>query len=444
VQISERASHIPTPGSKPNAPVWVRYRGNESLVPTLFFVSPLATSVAPRLTPFLFAIVAITLIVAAVRKGAPWRELLPRTPALSACLLLATYVCVNSTWSVDLGGAFGKAALLLCLILTTFAAVGAAARLEKKILGRAALAFAAGAFAGALFILIELLSDAIMTRTALSWVPLLLPSSPKPKHFEISHGAVLGLKLAQLNRNVNLAMFHLWPGLLGLMGLKCSRRPIAMVLFFMAIVAVVTISEHDSSQVALIGSSVVALLAWKWRRLVIRALAVLWCAAFVLVIPASFAAYQNGLHFSTLLPFSARARIILWNYTAEQTLAHPLLGVGVDSTPALSQQQIAKSHPLGHHAHNLFLQTWFELGAVGALLLAVAGASVVSLIFFLPPSAQPFAAAAFAAFALVGAFAWGMWQTWFLCAVGLLPVYLRVATAAVGIRPTHSTSLTAT
>ena len=82
---------------------------------------------------------------------------------------------------------------------------------------------------------------------------------------------------------------------------------------------------------------------------------------------------------------------------------------------------------MGHHAHSIFLQTWSELGAVGALLLAVAGAAVVLLVFLLPITAQPFAAGAFAAFAIVGAFAWGMWQSWFMCAVALLPIYLRVA-----------------
>jgi O-antigen ligase len=86
---------------------------------------------------------------------------------------------------------------------------------------------------------------------------------------------------------------------------------------------------------------------------------------------------------------------------------------------------------MGHHAHNIFLQTWYELGAIGALLLGVAGATLVVLIFFLPASAQPFAAGMFAAFALVGAFGWGMWQSWFMCAVALLPIYLRVATAGV-------------
>jgi hypothetical protein len=192
------------------------------------------------------------------------------------------------------------------------------------------------------------------------------------------------------------------------------------------------------------------MLAWQWRTLVIHALAVFWCAAFVFVIPASFAAYENGLHFAKWLPRSARARVILWEYTAEQALNRPLLGVGVDSTPRLSIQQKAaldREKPegfiyprtMGHHAHNIYLQTWYELGAVGALLLAVAGAGVALPILLLPASAQSFAAGAFAAFAIVGAFAWGMWQSWCMCAIGLLPVYLRVAAAVVGGKRNRST-----
>ena len=80
---------------------------------------------------------------------------------------------------------------------------------------------------------------------------------------------------------------------------------------------------------------------------------------------------------------------------------------------------------IGHHAHDIFLHAWHELGAAGALLLAIAGAAVVMLITLLPASAQPFAGGAFAAFALVGAFAWGMWQSCyyrFTCALRLRPV----------------------
>jgi hypothetical protein len=90
----------------------------------------------------------------------------------------------------------------------------------------------------------------------------------------------------------------------------------------------------------LLGSSIVVVLASNWRRPLIHALTV---AAFVLVIPAGFIAYQSGLHFVTWLPSSARARIILWEYTAEQALTHPLLGKGVESTPVLSKQQMVAS-----------------------------------------------------------------------------------------------------
>lgn len=422
--------------------------GGHLVLPIAFFLSPLATSVAPRLTPLFVAIVGMALIGAALRRGMQWRELLPFQAALAACLVFAAYVFVNATWSADPLAGFGKAALLLGLILFTFAAVKAASAADRMTLCGSAVAFAAGALLGAVFIMVELLTYGIVTRAVVSWLPFL----GSRKHFDVSNGVLTEIHLSKLDQNVNLAMFHLWPGLLALIGLASTRRTAAMIVFAAVIATVIAISKHDSSQVALVGSGLVAMLAWKWRTLVIKALAVFWCAAFVLVIPANFAAYDNGLHFARWLPKSARARIILWEYTAEQTLDRPLLGAGVDSTPLLTEQQkaaFARERPkgfvyprtMGHHAHSLFLQTWSELGAIGALLLAVAGAAVALLIFLLPMTAQPFAAAAFAAFAIVGAFAWGMWQSWFMCAAALLPIYLRTASAGLTSQAeSHSTS----
>jgi O-antigen ligase len=291
--------------------------------------------------------------------------------------------------------------------------------------------------------LLELLTDGIVTRTVMQWIPLLQRSSAK--HLKIEHDQVTRIGLSELDPNVTLAMFHFWPGLLALSGLK-ARRAVAMTVFFVTLAAVIMTSEHASSQVALVGSGTVALLSWHSRpQAVIRTLTVLWCAAFVLVIPASFIAYQSGLHGATWLPVSARHRVILWQSTAEQVLAHPLLGIGVKSTPVLTKRQktagpieqpegFVAPRGTGHHAHNIFLHSLYELGALGAFLFAIASASVAMLILYLPGSVQPFAASTFAAFALVGAFAWGMWQTWFMCAAGLLPLYLRVgaATCEVG------------
>lgn len=406
---------------------------SRTLLSVVFFASPLATSLAPRLTALFIAMAGAALIIPAMRRGMRWSEFFPHRAALAACLLFAAYAFVNAAWSIDPIAGLGKAALLTALILVSFAAVKAAGELERDVLVRAGIAFAAGALLGALFITTELLTDGVVTRTLVGWIP----SLSSPKHFKVEDGELVALRLSKLDQNVNLALFHLWPGLLALTALPGARRSIARALFIISVVVVIALSEHDSSQVALIGSAFVVVAAVKWRTAVIRVLAVAWCAAFALVLPASIALYEGGWHLSDRLPTSARARIILWQYTAEQTFDRPFRGVGVNSTPELRKQQKATEggiapegfvypRTMGHHAHNIYLQSWYELGVIGALLLAMAGAAVALLMLLLPPATQAYAAGSFAAFAIVSAFAWGMWQSWFLCAVALLPIYLRL------------------
>jgi O-antigen ligase len=402
-------------------------------------VTPLATSLAFRLAPFLFAMIVAVSIAAALRSGVHWRELLPRRAALAACLLFGGYVLLNAAWSADPATGFGKAALLVGLIVAAFATVQALASFDTALLRRAGFAFAAGAVLGALFLVFELATEGLATRTLMNALPSLTLQSPK--HVKISAGEVTELNLAKFDQRVNLALFHLWPGLLALFALEKHRRALIMTAFFAVIAAAIALSEHASSQIALIVSSLVVILAWTWRHSVIRALAVVWCAAFVLVIPATLVAYQSGLHLAAWMPRSAQARIIIWEYTAEQIFAHPLLGIGVDSTPVLNKQQKVEGRrekptdfvyprTVGSHGHSIFLQSWHELGAIGTILFAIAGASVALLILLLPASAQPFACGAFAAFLVVGAFAWGLWQSWFMGAAALLPIYLRVAAAS--------------
>ena len=181
-------------------------RGN-SLIPAVFFLSPLATSVAPRLTPFFIAIVGFTLIGRALLRGMPWRKLLPRRLTLAACLLFAAFVLLSAAWSADPLAGVGKGALLTALILITFAAIEAATNLDDRISRHAAFAFAAGAGLGTLFIAFELLTDGLATRSLMQWLPLLERS---PKHVKLSRiGEIRSLNLSKLDQKVNLAMFHL-------------------------------------------------------------------------------------------------------------------------------------------------------------------------------------------------------------------------------------------
>ncbi|MGO8843191.1 MAG: O-antigen ligase family protein [Methyloceanibacter sp.] len=409
-----------------------------SITPVLFFLSAVVTSAAPLVTWLFLPLIVIALTLPALRRTGDWRRLIQPNLALIAFLLVALYIFLNATWAADPGAAARTAALFLTLVVLTFAANGAVDQLDEHQLRRAALAFAAGAFLGALFVLFEVLTHSAATRLAMNSIALLRPEQTT-RHFVVSQGKVTWIRPSDLKHNAAILTFNLWPGLLVLRTIASgTRRALLMGLFFVAVAACVVLTQHRSSIVALCVSPLVFFLAWNWGRPVIRALAGLYCLAFVLVMPINFLAYNSDLQLANWLPSSFRARVIIWEYTAERVLDHPWLGIGAASTPAVREPVALAEKPEGYayprntgrHAHDLFLQTWYELGAVGAILIALAGAVVAFRISLLPIETQPFAAASFAVFMSIAAFAWGIWQTWLMCAVGLSVLYLRTASSA--------------
>ncbi|MGH9551325.1 MAG: O-antigen ligase family protein [Terriglobales bacterium] len=394
------------------------------------------TSIVPLLTWLFLPLIAIGLSLRVMRASSCWRELIEPNAALSALLAVALYVLLSAIWAADPREALDSGALFSTVVVITFAANRGVAKLDGHQLQRAALASAAGIFIGTLFLTFEFVTHFAATRLAMNMIPLLQRA---PRHVQLSHGEVTWIRPAELKHNAAILTFGLWPGLLALSTVASStRRTILMALFFFAVASCAVLAEHRSSVVALVISLLVFVLAWKWRKPVIRALAVLYCLAFLLVLPADFLVYKTDLQVANWLPSSFRARVIIWEYTAERVLDHPWLGIGAGSTPALREPKETSEKPPGYvfplntgrHAHSLFLQTWYELGAVGAILIGLAGVVVILRISRLPAGALPFAAAFFAAFMSIAASSWGMWQTWLVFAVGLSTVYLKTATDA--------------
>jgi O-antigen ligase len=353
--------------------------------------------------------------------------------------VLAAYTCLSAIWAANPGAALAAAGVLLAATLVVFAALAALATLDAQQTRRAMIALVAGAVCAALFVLIELLTDGALTRAAMNSIALLRPE--RVKHMTIAKGVVKKMNLSKFNQNVAMLSLQLWPVLLALRALVARTRPaLRAVLFFAVVAVVIAISDHDSSQVAIGAALLVFVLARRWPRPTIGALAAAWCLSFALVMPLDFLAYRAGLHQVGWLPSSARARVIIWEYTAERVLEHPWLGIGAGSTGTLKAEQTAPAdqpkgfvfrRTTGQHAHNLFLQIWYELGLAGVILAAIAGTAVVLGLPLLPARVQPFAAAAFTTFAVMAAFAWGIWQIWLMCGVALLPVYLGLAAAAL-------------
>jgi O-antigen ligase len=409
------------------------FRGGP-LIPIFFFIAPLLTAIVPRLGPFLLLILALVLIVAALHRGLSLRALLEPNPAMIALAAVAAYAMLSAIWAAEPGEALSKGGILLAAVLAVFAAASAIHSLDGAQRRHATLAFLAGALCAALFLTIELVTAGVLTRAAMNAIPALQPDNMK--RVWIVDGRVTNIELAEFNQHVGVAALQLWPGLLALSTWPDPRRTLLSVLFVVALAVPIGLSQHDSSQIGLAASMLILPFAWFNARAVIRGLALVWCLGFALVLPLDILAYKAELHLADWLPRSARARIIIWEYTAERVLERPLLGVGADSTPGAKAEAakrpeqpegFVQPRTTGHHAHDIFLQSWYELGLVGAVLMAIAGAAVILRMLLLPRPAQPFAAAAFTLLAVIAAFAWGMWQTWLLCAVGLFALYLLMA-----------------
>jgi O-antigen ligase len=164
----------------------------------------------------------------------------------------------------------------------------------------------------------------------------------------------------------------------------------------------------------------------------VRTLGATWTLACILIVPLVFAIYALQVHTNESLFWSARHRIVIWEYTAEKIADAPILGSGVSAARGFDKlEEGTRTFAPGTiipretniHAHNAFLQVWFEAGAVGAALLLCIGLLLIGAIGRVPARVQPFLAATFAAHTLVAAFGFSVWAPWLLASFALAAVF---------------------
>lgn len=357
-------------------------------------------------------------------------------PEVVTFLLLGAYLFANSFWALDSAAAFGKAGAYLLIGLCGFIFCRLVSRLPHAALTAHARALALGWIAGLLVVL------------AIAVVYYFWGFFPIADAVKSVTGGRLEIEVQGfLDKNAAMAALLLMPALLALRQWASGyRKPLFVLLGALAILTTI-LSDHDSSRLAALAAVAAMLLARYWPAFTRRALLTAWCLAFVLFIPLAMLAFNAGLHKAPWLPDSAKARVILWEYTARQIPEAPILGVGIRSTRILNKEHKADMkkpegfvYPLatGRHSHSLFVQSWYELGAIGAFFVMLLGAALIWRIGKLPGIAQPYALGTFAAFFGIAAFAWGMFQTWLMAAYALLAILLSVGVAVAsrgGERP---------
>ncbi len=393
----------------------------------------LVALLAPRSLATLFLVpIAVGLGALALRQDR--RDVQMPLNGFMACLsAFAVYAMLSAFWSAAPLSTLSKSLYLLGAAAGTgvFAAVLPNARRET--LAALARGTLIGLTIGAVLLCIETVTSQGITRFLLNMMPSLRVG--QEKHLTFDKDLVVVIAENEINRRATIVTLLLLPALLMLKTLIGGRARTLGVMAILTITAVLMgFSGHQSSQAAIAVAATgfgLTLLSPVWTA---RLVGLTWVVCCLLIVPIVTQLHGTGLHKDGSALFnSARHRIVIWNYTAEQIAKAPILGIGADATATMTEArdralQKAGAEPpkdgnygmtAARHAHNVFLQVWYELGAVGALLLAGVGLAGLALIGRQRPELQPFLLGQFAAVAGMIAFSFSIWQLWFLGAIGL-------------------------
>lgn len=430
-------------------PLSCRSRG--IVLGSALMIAVVASLVSAKTVAVSFTVVAVAFIIAASAryKFEPFRvQLGPVALYMTAFLL---YALLSATWAEMPELALEKACVALLIAVGSMLVVSLVRTETRPNLLHMGEGVCIGLVVGLLYLLIELLSD----QSIKLWMYRTIGVGPgdlnPPGFFEWRGDYLLSISKEDLTRNLAPAALFLWPAVMMIRG--AWEKPwnmVAAVCLILLTALTVMISTHESSKLALVaglGAFALSLLSLRWAG---RFAIIAWVLACLAVVPAALLAHRLDLHNSSYLQNSARHRIIIWNFTAEKMLESPWIGIGAnmtyvlgpeieDQTPNLPGETLRRT--LSIHSHSIYLQTWFELGLLGAALLTLVGLSILSAIRSLAPLLQPYAYATFGSAAAMAAASYGMWQVWFMAAFGLCTVLFWVGARLLeqGASPTPTT-----
>jgi len=355
----------------------------------------------------------------------------PRPSTVSFALMLAgAYLACNMSWSLSPDSAHLAVAMFILFVLAAHLTTSTLAHNDADVLRAMAIGLYAGMVIGGLVLFIETVSQQWIRRTLMSFLPALRPN---PRDMIVDADWVVFLETYLINRNIAGVTMLFWPTsfLVSLLATSGRRQHWWLVGLVPAAAAILA-SNHATSKIAFVGAAITFAAFQVWPTQTRRVIAWGWVGAIFLVVPLATLAYHSQLYAWTRIPYSARHRIVIWGYTSKQIAKAPILGSGVDTARAMNELEgdgapLAPGSPFplttNLHSHNIYLQAWYDAGAIGAALLLLIGLLIVRELAKAPQRAQPHLYATFATCALLGGTSFSLWQPWFMASFGLVAVF---------------------
>jgi O-antigen ligase len=284
-----------------------------------------------------------------------------------------------------------------------------------------------GLLVGMLYMIAEAASDQAIKIWAYNFIGLGPDALMPARYYTWENGRLIAVHPDDLTRNIVPAPLLLWPALMAATGLASRYWRTAVIVLLLAMSgAAVMLATSETAKLALVAGIAVFALTRLSAPVAKYALSGAWIVACLGVVPAVYLARYYELQDADWLQLSAQLRITLWNQIAQLVSKAPIFGVGADMTyfirPKMQEAPAAVASWAGTipitHPHNVYLQTWYELGFVGASILTVFGLMLLGCAARLDKPVRPFAFAMFAAGAVQIAFSYSMWQIWFVCLFG--------------------------
>jgi O-antigen ligase len=403
--------------------------------------------VFPRSTPAVLSLMAIAGVLSLWVKGLLFS--LPRLSQTTWILLACFFVwCLaGSTWAAEPWQSASKVALLAGVLFAVALLLNAVDGLDASTSSQVVEGFAFGLAIATVFLAIETTTDQWIGRTAYNLIPSL--RAGYTQHLTIQNGVVVEVSDININRRVYVWAMLLLPALWWLWGKKrTSLESVSLVVLLLGGAAILATTRHQSSQLQILAAGAAFLVARLSLPLARNLLAIGFAALFLLSVPAAIMAQKAGVGEWSALPPSAQHRIAIWGHTAQRIAQSPWFGVGPDGTAALHVADAKRFQGLdvpygqrleiGRHAHNVFLQSWFELGAIGVTLLLALAFAAWRGISRMPEQSQIFMVALSAGLSLSLATSYSLWQPWLLALLALMAVASRGAMSSDVVHPART------